>query len=87
MLNFKIVDNGGCEYYITPRRKFPSMHALLEAYKTTPIKSKLKNSQIFLLHPIPVDTSVQQKHKQLLEVKGKIRKQFLCPSKLILDIL
>ena len=73
MLNFKIVDNGGREFYITPRRKFPSVQALLEAYKTTPIKSKKSaSSKIFLLFPIPVDKAMEQRHKNLLETKGEL---------------
>ena len=69
ILNYKIVDNGGLEFYITPRRKFPNIHTLLETYKTTPIKSK--KGATLLLHPIPVDVSVEQKHRQRLELRGK----------------
>ena len=72
MLNFKIVDSGGLEYYISPRRKFPSVQALLETYKTTPIKGKKNaNAKVYLLHPIPVDTGLEKKHIKLLEKKGR----------------
>lgn len=72
VLNFKIVDNVGVEFYISPRWKFPSVSALLEAYKTTPIKSKRSASaRVFLLHPIPVDPVMEHKHRMMLERKGK----------------
>lgn len=72
VLNFKIVDSGGQEFYITPRRKFPSIRALLDTYKTTPLKSKKHaDCKIFLLNPIPVDRKLEERHKNVLENKTK----------------
>ena len=70
-MNFKINFEKN-EYFISPRRKFASILELLEAYKNTPIRSKKMSSErILLLHPIPVDKSLEQQHKKLLEDKGQ----------------
>lgn len=72
MLNFKISSANNTEFFISPKRKFPSVPALLEAYHTSPIRSKKSGpSKILLLYPIPVDPALEQKHKQLLEDKGQ----------------
>ena len=70
VLNFKINCEGG-DYFIAPKRRFRSARALLESYRSVPIKSKkAANEKIFLLHPITVDPTLEQKHKKLLEEKG-----------------
>ena len=75
-MNFKMCHEGGY-YYIAPKRKFNTVKKLLEYYRRTTIKSKnVINEKIFLLQPIPVDPVLEQRHKQLLEEKGKI----LCKS-------
>ena len=72
VLNFKINANGDNEFYISPKRKFPSAQALLHAYKTTPIRSKKSGpAKILLLYPIPVDPAMEERHKKMLEDKGQ----------------
>ena len=71
ILNFKI-NGDGTQFYIAPKKRYNSVHALLDAYKTTPIKSKKYEKQkIFLLRPIPVDKSKEESFKQKMEQKGK----------------
>lgn len=76
VLNFKIMNIGGSEFYISPRRKFPSAMSLLQAYRSAPIRSKKTGSaKIFLLHPIPVDPTMELCHKKTKEDKGQSRGQ------------
>lgn len=71
ILNFKINCEGG-EYYISPRRRYKTPKALLDSYRNTPIRSKKSGTdKIFLVHPIPVDHVLEQKHKKLQEDKGQ----------------
>ena len=71
VLNFKINCEGG-DYFIAPKRRFNTVIGLLDSYSSVPIKSKkAANEKIFLLQPIPVDPVLEQRHKQLLEEKGK----------------
>ena len=71
-MNFKINSSGENEFFISARRKFPSVQALLRAYAKNPIRSKKTGpSKIFLLYPIPVDPVLEKRHKKMLEDKGQ----------------
>ena len=73
ILNVKI-NSEGDQFYIATKKRFNSVQALLDYYKTSPIRSKkYGNSKILLLNPIPVNKKqdmFKQKLKQKLEQKG-----------------
>ena len=70
ILNFKINVEGD-QFYIAPKKRFNSARALLDYYKTSPIRSKkYGNSKILLLNPIPVDKKQEDMFKLKLEQKG-----------------
>ena len=70
ILNFKINMEGG-HFFIAPKRKFDSKKALLDYYRSCPIKSKrCGDEKILLLHPIPVDSDQEARFKQQVEGKG-----------------
>jgi len=70
VLNYKINFKDG-QYFISPRRRFDSIQALLLAYRTSPMKSKqCGNDKIFLINPIPVDQNLEKKFKQTMKNKG-----------------
>ena len=72
----KICHDGGY-YYISTKQRFNTVRELLEFYRSDPITCRrIANEReiqenIFLLQPIPVDAVLEQRHKQLLEEKGK----------------
>ena len=69
-MNFKINGEGN-QFYIAPKKRFNSVQALLDYYRTSRIRSKkYGNSKIFLLNPIPVDKKQEDIFKQKLEQKG-----------------
>ena len=69
-MNFKINSEGN-QFYIAPKKRFDSVRALLDYYRTSPIRSKkYGNSKILLLSPIPVDKKQEDMFKQKLEQKG-----------------
>ena len=71
-MNFKIINDGNKEFYISARRKFPTAEALLSAYRNSPIRSKKGGaSKIYLLYPIPVDPVMEEIHKRMMEDKGQ----------------
>jgi hypothetical protein len=70
-MHFKMTNEGG-EFYVSPRRRFPTVQALLSAYKTLPMRSKrASDAKIYLICPIPVDPAMEEQCKRKLEDKGQ----------------
>ena len=73
--NFKINYENG-QYFINTKKKFDSMKQLLECYHNAPIKSKQKDTEIYLLFPIPADEELElQFEKEAEAMKGKGRRE------------
>ena len=75
VLNFKINrDPTDGKYFVTPKKKFSTVKELLEAHKTTPLKSKARaGAKIFLLHPITTEEvqAVMDVVKKQQEAQGR----------------
>ena len=66
--NFKINYEEG-QYYISTRKRFVSVTQLLEFYRNSPIKSKQKEADVYLLFPIPVNEELEAGFEREVEAK------------------
>ncbi|KAL5515555.1 hypothetical protein EMCRGX_G000736 [Ephydatia muelleri] len=66
--NFKINWEAG-QYYINAKKRFDTMKQLLEFYRSSPIKSKQKDAEVYLVKPIPVDKELELQFEKEAEAK------------------
>ena len=62
--NFKINRDAGGQYSVSSK-KFNSLDELLYAYSKNPFRSKKGGTEIYLLYPIPVDKTLEQRHMMM----------------------